>query len=166
MELLINLLRRREAGRATFLPMDTIKPRDFKESGLDDCYGFVGLASDLCDCKPEYDNILKSLLGRIVVAEDLNCATSIAKKYGYRFKVVTLDGQVVNAGGSLTGGSLGGLIELRDVDVREELQSLNTMVMNFADLVNDVHRNAIGANNVTGLDFFVEQPFVTNVFSA
>lgn len=63
----------------------------------------------------------------------------------------------------ITGGSLGGLIELRDVDVREELQSLNTMVMNFADLVNDVHRNAIGANNVTGLDFFVEQPFVTNV---
>ncbi|MBO6100232.1 MAG: flagellar hook-associated protein FlgK, partial [Spirochaetaceae bacterium] len=63
----------------------------------------------------------------------------------------------------ITGGSLGALIELRDVDVRDELQSLNTMTMNFADLVNDVHRNAIGANNVTGLDFFVEQPFVTNV---
>ena len=60
------------------------------------------------------------------------------------------------------GGSLGGLIELRDVDVREELQSLNTFVMNFADLVNDIHRNAVGANNTTGLDFFVEQPFVTN----
>ncbi len=103
----IKYLKQHDGGRATFLPMDTIKPRDFKESGLDDCYGFVGLASDLCDCKPEYDNILKSLLGRIVVAEDLNCATSIAKKYGYRFKVVTLDGQVVNAGGSLTGGSLG-----------------------------------------------------------
>jgi len=63
----------------------------------------------------------------------------------------------------ISGGTLGGLIELRDVDVREELQSLNTMTMNFADLVNDIHRNAIGANNVTGLDFFVEQPFVTNV---
>lgn len=62
----------------------------------------------------------------------------------------------------VTGGSLGALIELRDVDVRHEIQSLNTMTMNFADLVNDVHRNAVGANNVTGLDFFVQHPFVEN----
>ncbi len=62
----------------------------------------------------------------------------------------------------ITGGKLGALIELRDVDVRHEIQSLNTMTMNFMDLVNDIHRNAVGANNVTGLDFFVEQPFVTN----
>ncbi len=61
-----------------------------------------------------------------------------------------------------SGGSLGALIELRDVDIRQELQSLNTMTMNFADLVNDVHRNAVGFNNTTGLDFFVQQPFVTN----
>lgn len=63
----------------------------------------------------------------------------------------------------VSGGSLGALIELRDVDIRNELQSLNTMTMNFADLVNDVHRNAIGANNVTGLDFFSQQPFVNDV---
>lgn len=63
----------------------------------------------------------------------------------------------------VSGGSLGALLELRDVDIRSELQSLNTMSMNFADLVNDVHRNAVGANNVTGLDFFVQQPFVTSV---
>ena len=62
-----------------------------------------------------------------------------------------------------SGGKLGALIELRDVDVRNELQSLNTMTMNFADLVNDVHRNAYGANNVTGLDFFTQQNFVENV---
>ena len=55
------------------------------------------------------------------------------------------------------------MIELRDVDVRSELQGLNTIAMNFMDLVNDIHRNAVGANNTTGLDFFVEQPFVTNV---
>ena len=63
----------------------------------------------------------------------------------------------------IDGGSLGALIELRDVDVRSELQGLNTVAMNFMDLVNDIHRNAVGANNTTGLDFFVEQPFVTNV---
>lgn len=63
----------------------------------------------------------------------------------------------------VSGGSLGALIELRDVDIRNELQSLNTMTMNFADLVNDVHRNAISANNVTGLDFFSQQPFVNDV---
>ncbi len=63
----------------------------------------------------------------------------------------------------VSGGTLGALIELRDVDVRNEVQSLNTMTMNFSDLVNDVHRNAYGANNVTGLDFFTEHSFVENI---
>lgn len=62
----------------------------------------------------------------------------------------------------ISSGSLGALIELRDVDIRREIQSLNTMAMNFADLVNDVHRNSIGANNVTGLDFYTQRPFVTD----
>lgn len=60
------------------------------------------------------------------------------------------------------GGKLGALVELRDVDVRNEIQALNTMTMNFSDLVNDVHRNAVGANKVTGLDFFVQHSFVEN----
>ena len=63
----------------------------------------------------------------------------------------------------VSGGSLGALIELRDVDIRNEIQSLNTMTLNFSDLVNDVHRNAYGANNVTGLDFFTQRSFVENV---
>jgi len=63
----------------------------------------------------------------------------------------------------VSGGQLGALVELRDVDVRSEIQSLNTLTMNFSDLVNDVHRNAVGANKVTGLDFFVQHPFVENV---
>ncbi len=103
----ISYLKKHDGGRATFLPMNTIKPKELKENDLEDFYGFIGIASELCDCKSEYRDILKSLLGRIVVAEDLNAATAIAKKHSYRFKVVTLDGQVVNAGGSLTGGSLG-----------------------------------------------------------
>ena len=62
-----------------------------------------------------------------------------------------------------TGGKLGALVELRDVDIRNEIQQLNTMTMNFADLVNDIHRSAVGANKVTGLDFFVQTPFVKNI---
>ena len=101
----IRFLKSTDGGRATFLPINTIKPRELKENGLDDCYGFVGIASELCSCDKKYANILSSLLGRIVIADDLNSAASIAKRYSYRFKVVTLDGQVVNSGGSLTGGS-------------------------------------------------------------
>lgn len=102
----IRYLKSTDGGRATFLPLNTIKPRELRENGLEDCYGFVGVALQLCTCDAKYNDILSSLLGRIVVADDLNSATSIAKKYFYKFKVVTLDGQVVNAGGSLTGGSL------------------------------------------------------------
>lgn len=102
----IRTLKENKGGRATFLPIATIKPRYLNENGIDSCFGFVGVASDLCDCKDEYKGILQNLLGKIIIAEDLNSAVSIAKKYSYRFKVVTLDGQVVNAGGSLTGGSL------------------------------------------------------------
>ena len=102
----IRYLKSVDGGRATFLPLNTIKPRELRENGLEDCYGFVGVAANLCSCDNKYNGILYSLLGKIVTAEDLNCATTIAKKYSYRFKIVTLDGQVVNAGGSLTGGSL------------------------------------------------------------
>ena len=101
----IKYLKSTDGGRATFLPINTIKPRELKEDGLDVCYGFVGIAAELCSCDKKYSKILGSLLGRIVIADDLNSAASIAKKYSYRFKVVTLDGQVVNAGGSMTGGS-------------------------------------------------------------
>ena len=102
----IRFLKSTDGGRATFLPLNTIKSRELRENDLDDCYGFVGVASELCSCEEKYNNILGSLLGKIVIAEDLNSATAIAKRYSYRFKIVTLDGQVVNAGGSLTGGSL------------------------------------------------------------
>ena len=102
----IQFLKQRDGGRATFLPLSTIRGNELQERGLDDCLGFVGVASQLCNCEEKYHGILKSLLGRIAVAEDLDSAVAIAKRFSYRFRVVTLDGQVVNAGGSLTGGSL------------------------------------------------------------
>ncbi len=102
----IQLLKQRDAGRATFLPLTTIKGNLLHENGLEDCPGFVGIAGQLCSCEAKYSGVLNSLLGRIAVAEDLDSAVAIARRYSYRFRVVTLDGQVVNAGGSLTGGSL------------------------------------------------------------
>lgn len=102
----ITYLKQHDGGRATFLPMSSIKGRELNESGLRNCDGFVGIAAELCTCEDCYKGILLNLLGRTVVAVNLDRAVDIAKKYGYRFRIVTLDGQVVNAGGSLTGGSL------------------------------------------------------------
>ncbi|MBO5021210.1 MAG: chromosome segregation protein SMC [Clostridia bacterium] len=102
----INYLKTSGGGRATFLPVSTIKSREFKEEGFEKHFGFVGIASDLVDTDEKYREIIKYLLGGAVVAEDVDSAATIAKKYGYRIKVVTLDGQVINPGGSLTGGSL------------------------------------------------------------
>lgn len=103
----INFLKEKKGGRATFLPLTAVKSKPFTEKGLDDCYGFVDMADKLLDFDEKYGEIIRSLLGRTVVAEDLDSAIVIAKKYSYRFKIVTLDGQVVNAGGSMTGGSRG-----------------------------------------------------------
>ncbi len=101
----INMLKNSHGGRATFLPLNAIKGRILEEDGLDDHYGFIDLAYRLVDADEKYAEIIKSLLGRIAVCEDLDCAIALAKKYNYKFKIVTLDGQVINAGGSMTGGS-------------------------------------------------------------
>ena len=101
----INLLRRREAGRATFLPISVIHGRLLVEKGLEDEYGFVGLASDLITYDKKYQEIMVNLLGRTVVTEDMDTGIAIAGRHGHRFRIVTLDGQVLNAGGSMTGGS-------------------------------------------------------------
>ena len=103
----IHLLKEKKIGRATFLPITSVKAKDFTEKGLDDCFGFVDMADKLLDYDAQYAEIIRSLLGRTAVADDLDSAVVIAKRYGYRFKIVTLDGQVVNAGGSMTGGSRG-----------------------------------------------------------
>ncbi len=102
----IGFLKQRDGGRATFLPLSNIRGNVLNEPGLEECPGVVGIAGKLCTCDEQYNGILHSLLGRIVVAEDLDAATAVARRYRYRFRIVTLDGQVVNAGGSLTGGSL------------------------------------------------------------
>ena len=98
----IALLRSDNAGRATFLPLDTVQPGVFRGR----MSGTARLASSLVQADARYDNIVSNLLGRIIVVEDINEASRVARDNGFRSRVVTMDGQVINAGGSFTGGSV------------------------------------------------------------
>ena len=98
----IALLRSDNAGRATFLPLDTVQPGVFRGR----LSGTARLASSLVQADPRYQNIVSNLLGRIIVVEDINEASRVARDNGFRSRVVTMDGQVINAGGSFTGGSV------------------------------------------------------------
>ena len=102
----IGFLKRTGGGRATFLPLNTIQGRILQENGLETCRGFVGIASQLVSAAPQYRGIVDNLLGRTVIAQDIDAAIAMANKYRSRFKIVTLDGQVMNPGGSMTGGSV------------------------------------------------------------
>ena len=101
----IQYLKRRDGGRSTFLPLTSIRPSEFRDHGVEREPGFVGLGDGLIEFDPRYEKVFSNLLGRTVVAEDLDRAIAMARKYGYRFRIVTLDGQVLNPGGSMTGGS-------------------------------------------------------------
>ena len=101
----IHYLKRTGGGRATFLPLSGIQGRNLQENGLEECRGFVGVASKLVDCDGQYRNIMENLLGRTVIVQDMDAAIAMSRKYNSRFKIVTLDGQVMNPGGSMTGGS-------------------------------------------------------------
>ena len=102
----IEFLKRRDAGRATFLPIDTIRGSVMRDAPVNDP-GFVGVAFDLVSFDEKYKGIFENLLGRTVVAESLSDAVRMARASGNRLRIVTLDGQIINAGGSMTGGSSG-----------------------------------------------------------
>ena len=103
----IAYLKENKSGKATFLPLDTLKPSGFDHSERLRDAGVIGLASDLVEYDPKYEKAVRFLLGRIIVAEDLDYASMIARRAGYRVRIVTKDGQVINAGGSYTGGYAG-----------------------------------------------------------
>ena len=102
----IQYLKRRDGGRATILPLSSIRPGELREAGsLSREPGFVGVADQLVQFDPQYRAVFSNLLGRVAVMEDLDAAIAAARRFGYRFRIVTLDGQVLNPGGSMTGGS-------------------------------------------------------------
>lgn len=103
----INYLKQHKYGRATFLPLDTIKtyPRKAEDEQLKKMPGVLGFADELVICKPDVEKVFKFLLGRVLVAQNMDAALAAARKSGFRLRAVTLQGDIVNAGGSLTGGS-------------------------------------------------------------
>lgn len=102
----IAYLKRTDGGRATFMPLNTVKGAELEKQGLSSQPGFVGLASSLVDYDAKFAPAIRYLLGRIAVCDNINSASAVAKKYGYSFRIVTLDGQIINSGGTYTGGSV------------------------------------------------------------
>lgn len=150
----IQMLKRRDGGRATFLPMDTIRPQSLRESGLEQQRGFCGIAADLVECEADYRDIVDNALGRTAVAEDMDCALAIARQYRNRFRIVTLDGQLINAGGSMTGGSAGrstGILsranQLEQMQERARVQEkkLHTLTARGRQLAEDARETAAQA---------------------
>lgn len=129
----IEYLKSTKGGRATFLPISSIKAKTFGNEikNLFSEKGFLGIANDFITYDKIYDNIIKSLLGRVVVVDNLSNAIAISKKYNYMYKIVTLDGDLISTGGALSGGSkaqnkiniLGRARELKEIETK--LENLN-----------------------------------------
>ena len=143
----IGFLKDERAGRATFLPLDTVQGSRFTGR----LTGTAEVAADLVTCDPRYQHIIDNLLGRIIVVEDLSEASTVAKNLGYRNRIVTLDGQVINAGGSFTGGSTA-----RSVGVfsrKQELDELRTRLVKLekkrADAEKELEARKAEVDNLT-----------------
>lgn len=149
----ISYLKQNNIGRATFLPVSAIKPRKMEEKGLDDNFGFVDIASNLVTCDNTYRNIVENLLGRVIIVEDIDCAIGIAKRYNNKYRIVTLDGQVINPGGSMTGGSKGkssGV--LSRANLIEELKQQAQDIKKELDEVRAMHKKAVENASLAGAD--------------
>ncbi len=149
----INYLKQNNQGRATFLPISAIKPRHIDENDLDDNFGFVDIASNLVECDNQYSDIVSNLLGRVIIVEDIDCAIGISKRYKNRYKIVTLDGQVMNPGGSMTGGSRSkGAGILSRANLIEELNAEAQKLSQQYEVVSDNYKKAIEDANRAAAD--------------
>lgn len=126
----INFLKAQKLGRTTFLPLNTIKPQKPRENELaaSKTNGAIGFASELVRCDPKYRSIIEYLLGRTIVAKNIEDALRIAKQFSHSVKIVTLEGELLNPGGSITGGSTG----RRDASIlgrQNEIENLHSQLL-------------------------------------
>ena len=135
----IGFLKRNHSGRATFLPMTVCKPKQLnaqQEMLASSCPGFIGLASDCVDCEEKYLDVRDRLLGNVVVMDNLEHANECAKRLSYRVKIVTLDGEIVHAGGSMTGGR--GKNQSSPVTMASELKEVEKQLSTLKEKVEDL----------------------------
>lgn len=149
----INYLKQNNQGRATFLPVSAIKPRYIDEKNLDDNFGFVDIAANLVYCDAKYKNIVSNLLGRVMIVEDIDCAIGISKRYNNKYKIVTLDGQVMNPGGSMTGGSRSrGAGILSRANMIDELNAEAEKIKAQVDEIAQSYKKAMEEANLAAAD--------------
>ena len=101
----IEFLKRTKQGRATFLPVSAAKGGFLAEKNIENCNGYIGIASDIISFDKKYENVISGLLGRVVVVDNIDNAVKMARNYSYKFRIVTLTGELLAPGGSMSGGS-------------------------------------------------------------
>ncbi len=134
----IKFLKRNKAGSATFLPINVLKPRYVNKDHLfvaEHTEGFLGLASDFVDCEQKYDVVVLSLLGNVLVCQDLDSATSLAKRLNHQYKIVTLDGDVIYRGGTMSGGYNQKVNS--PLTYKSQLQDIDNKITKFNNEVNE-----------------------------
>ncbi len=175
---LINYLKQRDYGRATFLPINTIKPRYFDNSNryLLDMEGCLGLASELIEYDKAISNIVSSLLGTTIIANNMTSALNIAKRSNFMYKIATLDGDIISPQGSLTGGSkkaqitnllgrqteienCGKLIVKLGSDKNAKSQEYNTLISKLKEVTEEIKNLS---DNIHALDIEIAQEMERN----
>lgn len=137
----INYLKKNNLGRVTFLPLSIIKGNPINLNAIKTNNKALGIASELVSYDVQYKNIFENVLGRTIIVEDMDIAIAFANEIGHKFKIVTLDGEVLNIGGSLTGGSLktNGNILSRKRIITEYQESIEILVKEVAS-IQEEHR--------------------------
>lgn len=153
----INYLKKNNLGRATFLPISSIKPRDIKNSDAESCSGYIDTADSLVNCDDKYRDIIKNLLSSTVIADNIDNAIKMGKKCSHKFRIVTLGGDVIQAGGAMTGGSvakslgslsraneiekLGNQISKIECDLDDYNKKLETLSVENTELMDNIKSN-------------------------
>ena len=148
--LAIKFLRDNKAGRATFLPLETMEPRSLREEHEILCPtldGYLGVVSDFVSSDKKIENVILNQLGNVILADNIDHASEISKATYARYKVVTLDGNIVNVGGSLTGGSANkqqsSIIQKRELEkVKEHLKELENKLAKEKNELNSLENES------------------------
>ena len=146
----INYLKTNRLGRATFLPITSVNGKrldDNTTQRLQSMQGFCGIASDLVECNEKYKGIVLNLLGKVAVVENLDAGIAIARKFGYSFRIVTLEGDILSTSGSMSGGSN----DTRSSGILSRGREITELEQTIAQLKKEDSRLALKINEVRGL---------------